>query len=32
MFHVEETIGVTEAAQIPKQRGEQLLDSAVRYA
>ncbi|MFD3530222.1 bifunctional DNA primase/polymerase [Streptomyces sp. NPDC058664] len=32
MFTVEETIGVTEAAQIPKQRGEQLLDSAVRYA
>ncbi|MGW1882311.1 bifunctional DNA primase/polymerase [Streptomyces sp. NPDC001970] len=31
MFSVEETIGV-EAAQIPKQRGEQLLDSAVRYA
>ncbi|WP_351226994.1 bifunctional DNA primase/polymerase [Streptomyces sp. NPDC002133] len=31
MFIVEETIGV-EAAQIPKQRGEQLLDSAVRYA
>ncbi|WP_406861547.1 bifunctional DNA primase/polymerase [Streptomyces sp. HUAS MG47] len=29
---MEETIGVTEAAQIPKQRGEQLLDSAVRYA
>lgn len=25
-------MGVTEAAQIPKQRGEQLLDSAVRYA
>ncbi|MFG3498082.1 bifunctional DNA primase/polymerase [Streptomyces sp. NPDC047928] len=32
MFTVEETIGVTEAAQIPKQRGGQLLDSAVRYA
>ncbi|MBX9423642.1 MULTISPECIES: bifunctional DNA primase/polymerase [Streptomyces] len=32
MFTVEETIGVTEAAQIPQQRGEQLLDSAVRYA
>ncbi|MGW2558291.1 bifunctional DNA primase/polymerase [Streptomyces sp. NPDC001514] len=31
MFIVEETIG-TEAAQIPRQRGEQLLDSAVRYA
>lgn len=29
---VEETIGVTDAAQIPKQRGDQLLDSAVRYA
>ncbi|MDN3295035.1 bifunctional DNA primase/polymerase [Streptomyces ficellus] len=29
---MEETIGVTEAAQVPKQRGEQLLDSAVRYA
>ncbi|WP_031073056.1 bifunctional DNA primase/polymerase [Streptomyces sp. NRRL S-118] len=29
---MEETIGVTEAAQIPQQRGEQLLDSAVRYA
>ncbi|MER5460309.1 bifunctional DNA primase/polymerase [Streptomyces sp. NPDC002668] len=29
---VEETIGVMEAAQIPQQRGEQLLDSAVRYA
>ncbi|MFI8826937.1 bifunctional DNA primase/polymerase [Streptomyces sp. NPDC053431] len=29
---MEETIGVTEAAQIPKQRGELLLDSAVRYA
>ncbi|MEU0371486.1 bifunctional DNA primase/polymerase [Streptomyces sp. NPDC006283] len=25
-------MGVTEAAQIPQQRGEQLLDSAVRYA
>ncbi|MGW7367998.1 bifunctional DNA primase/polymerase [Streptomyces sp. NPDC054841] len=40
MFIVKETIeesvggsiGVTEAAHIPKQRGEQLLDSAVRYA
>ncbi|MEE1755747.1 bifunctional DNA primase/polymerase [Streptomyces sp. SP18CS02] len=32
MHSVEETIGTTEAAQIPKQRGEQLLDSAVRYA
>ncbi|MCT4357728.1 bifunctional DNA primase/polymerase [Streptomyces sp. Je 1-79] len=29
---MDETIGVTEAAQIPKQRGEQLLDCAVRYA
>ncbi|MFC7306318.1 bifunctional DNA primase/polymerase [Streptomyces monticola] len=29
---MEETIGVTGAAQIPKQRGEQLLDTAVRYA
>ncbi|MET8503320.1 bifunctional DNA primase/polymerase [Streptomyces sp. NPDC004787] len=29
---MEETIGVTEAAQIPKQRGELLLDNAVRYA
>ncbi|MER5889980.1 bifunctional DNA primase/polymerase [Streptomyces sp. NPDC001941] len=29
---MEETIGVTETAPIPKQRGEQLLDSAVRYA
>ncbi|GGY07425.1 DNA primase [Streptomyces tanashiensis] len=32
MLTVEETMGVTDAAQIPKQRGEQLLDSAVRYA
>ncbi|GAA3071576.1 bifunctional DNA primase/polymerase [Streptomyces roseofulvus] len=33
VFTVDETIGVTtEAAQIPQQRGEQLLDSAVRYA
>ncbi|MFI0981203.1 bifunctional DNA primase/polymerase [Streptomyces sp. NPDC021093] len=34
-FFVEETIGVTDvttAAQIPQQRGDQLLDSAVRYA
>ncbi|PKV86364.1 bifunctional DNA primase/polymerase [Streptomyces sp. TLI_146] len=31
-FCVEETITGTEAAQIPKQRGDQLLDSAVRYA
>ncbi|MFJ6746754.1 bifunctional DNA primase/polymerase [Streptomyces sp. NPDC091266] len=29
---MEETIGVTGAAQIPQQRGEQLLDIAVRYA
>ncbi|MER7462791.1 bifunctional DNA primase/polymerase [Streptomyces sp. NPDC097981] len=29
---MEETIGVTETAPIPKQRGEQLLDQAVRYA
>ncbi|ARF74402.1 bifunctional DNA primase/polymerase [Streptomyces sp. NPDC012600] len=29
---VEEPIGVTEAAQVPQQRGEQLLDAAVRYA
>ncbi|MFI6285951.1 bifunctional DNA primase/polymerase [Streptomyces sp. NPDC051018] len=29
---MEETIGVAEAAQIPQQRGEQLLDHAVRYA
>ncbi|WP_274559808.1 bifunctional DNA primase/polymerase [Streptomyces spiramyceticus] len=29
---VEETIAVTDAAQIPKQRGDQLTDSAVRYA
>lgn len=29
---VEETITVTETAPIPKQRGEQLLDHAVRYA
>ncbi|MFE3094375.1 bifunctional DNA primase/polymerase [Streptomyces sp. NPDC059248] len=29
---MEETIGVTEAAQIPRQRGEQLMDHAVRYA
>ena len=29
---MEETIGVTGASQIPKQRGEQLLDTAVRYA
>ncbi|MET9961896.1 bifunctional DNA primase/polymerase [Streptomyces sp. NPDC006326] len=28
---VEETIGVTQTAPIPKQRGEQLLDHAVRY-
>jgi len=29
---VEETIPATEAAQIPKQRGESLLETAVRYA
>ncbi|MET7359298.1 bifunctional DNA primase/polymerase [Streptomyces sp. NPDC005562] len=29
---MEETIGVTSAAQIPKQRGEGLPDTAVRYA
>ncbi|MHB6909162.1 bifunctional DNA primase/polymerase [Streptomyces sp. CB02959] len=29
---MEETIGVTGAPQIPKQRGEQLIDTAVRYA
>lgn len=29
---MEETIGVTSAAHIPKQRGESLLDTAVRYA
>ncbi|MFJ8230708.1 bifunctional DNA primase/polymerase [Streptomyces sp. NPDC094448] len=29
---MEETIGVAEAAQIPQQRGEQLVDHAVRYA
>ncbi|MEO3978714.1 bifunctional DNA primase/polymerase [Streptomyces sp. CAU 1734] len=29
---VEETIAVREAAQIPQQRGEELLDHAVRYA
>jgi hypothetical protein len=35
VLFVEETIGVTDvtdAAQIPQQRGDQLLDSAVRYA
>ncbi|MEV0317043.1 bifunctional DNA primase/polymerase [Streptomyces sp. NPDC050658] len=29
---MEETLGVTSAAHIPKQRGESLLDTAVRYA
>ncbi|MGA4849572.1 bifunctional DNA primase/polymerase [Streptomyces sp. G5(2025)] len=29
---MEETIGVTSAAHIPKQRGEALLDTAARYA
>ncbi|MFR9797944.1 bifunctional DNA primase/polymerase [Streptomyces sp. MS06] len=32
MFHVEETIPGAQAAQIPKQRGESLLETAVRYA
>ncbi|GHH90739.1 bifunctional DNA primase/polymerase [Streptomyces capillispiralis] len=32
MFIVEETIVGTDAVQIPKQRGESLLDAAVRYA
>ncbi|NEE56156.1 DNA primase, partial [Streptomyces sp. SID8455] len=32
MLDVEEPMGVTEAAQVPQQRGEQLLDAAVRYA
>ncbi|MEV7341599.1 bifunctional DNA primase/polymerase [Streptomyces sp. NPDC093544] len=32
MFHVDETIAGTETAQIPKQRGESLQDTAVRYA
>lgn len=32
MLGVEETIPATEAAQIPKQRGETLLETAVRYA
>ncbi|KUN37334.1 DNA primase [Streptomyces longwoodensis] len=32
MFIVEDTIPGTEAAQIPKQRGEPLLETAVRYA
>jgi hypothetical protein len=32
VFSVEETIPATEAAQIPKQRGETLLETAVRYA
>ncbi|NEB97275.1 bifunctional DNA primase/polymerase [Streptomyces anulatus] len=32
MLGVEEPIGVTEAAQVPQQRGEHLLDAAVRYA
>ncbi|AOT59493.1 MULTISPECIES: bifunctional DNA primase/polymerase [Streptomyces] len=32
MLTVEETKGVTEAAHIPQQRGEPLVDSAVRYA
>ncbi|MFJ4962842.1 bifunctional DNA primase/polymerase [Streptomyces sp. NPDC088729] len=32
MLSVEEPIGVTEAAQVPQQRGDHLLDAAVRYA
>lgn len=32
MFIVEETIAGADAVQIPKQRGESLLDAAVRYA
>ncbi|WP_406193434.1 bifunctional DNA primase/polymerase [Streptomyces griseus] len=32
MLDVEEPIGVTEAAQVPQQRSEPLLDAAVRYA
>jgi hypothetical protein len=32
VFIVEETIAGPETAQIPKQRGESLLDAAVRYA
>ncbi|PWS47262.1 DNA primase, partial [Streptomyces sp. ZEA17I] len=32
MLVVEEPMGVTEAATVPQQRGEQLLDAAVRYA
>ncbi|WP_328748249.1 bifunctional DNA primase/polymerase [Streptomyces sp. NBC_00285] len=32
MLSVEETIAGPEAAQIPKQRGESLLETAVRYA
>jgi hypothetical protein len=32
VFIVEETIAGTDAVQIPKQRGESLLDTAVRYA
>ncbi|MFE2087873.1 bifunctional DNA primase/polymerase [Streptomyces sp. NPDC057580] len=32
MMFVEEPIGVMETAQVPHQRGEQLLDAAVRYA
>ncbi|MCX4675133.1 bifunctional DNA primase/polymerase [Streptomyces sp. NBC_01433] len=31
MLFVEETIGVTKHAHVPQQRGEQLLDAAVRY-
>lgn len=32
VLNVEKTIGVTEAPHIPLQRGEQLIDTAVRYA
>ncbi|MFF9203705.1 bifunctional DNA primase/polymerase [Streptomyces sp. NPDC014986] len=32
MFIVEETLAGTDAGQIPKQRGDSLLDTAVRYA
>ncbi|MEU3184500.1 bifunctional DNA primase/polymerase [Streptomyces sp. NPDC006923] len=32
MLFVEESIGVTEGARIPRQRGSLLLESAVRYA
>jgi hypothetical protein len=32
VLFVEDSIGITDAAQIPTQRGDLLLDSAVRYA